>query len=380
MHYSVMICDDHETRLPVRGQKPDVQIGLASKLVRRSIYTTPYGVPSKGKNEGCEWLGHELSPGVLRSNLRKLLESCFRHRQILPPKPMPASYATRLGIARKDVEKSLSDHGSRVFTLADIREILNGNRDFWRLGAIPIGQFLRLLADQFDFREVRLEFPNRPVARYLWGKATDFEIIQSINVDGYFSHYTAIRFHGLTLQLPKIVYFNIEQTVRPGGGTLTQEAIRNTFTKGKCRTSSNIASLNDISVCLINGGNTDNLGVIETAAQEDSSSLRITNIERTLIDAAVRPVYAGGVFEVKNAFAAAKERVSVNKLVSYLKTIGYTYPVHQSIGFYVERTGYRQSQINLLRQFPCKFDFYLDYGLKQAEYDSKWKLFYPKGL
>src|SRR5947207_2937162 len=117
---------------------------------------------------------------------------------------MPTSYATRLRIAHKDVKKALLAYGSRVFTLANIRSILNANREFWRLGAIPIGQFLTLLTDQFNFREVRLDFPIRPATRYVWGTATDFEIIQSINAAGYFSHYTAIRFHDLTLQLPKI--------------------------------------------------------------------------------------------------------------------------------------------------------------------------------
>jgi predicted transcriptional regulator of viral defense system len=293
---------------------------------------------------------------------------------------MPVSYAARLSIARVDVEKVLSSYRSRVFTFADIRDLLGANREFWRLGAISVAQFVNLLSEQFDFREIRLDFPVRPVTRYIWGKATDLEIIQSINPAGYFSHYTAIRLHDLTIQIPTTAYFNIEQTVRPGGGDLTQQRITNAFTRGKCRTSSNIAQLSDTKICLINGGNTDNLGVTELTTEEGASPVRITNLERTLIDAAVRPIYAGGVFEVKNAFAAAKDRVSVNKLVSYLKRIAYTYPVHQSIGFYMERSGYRESQLSLLSQFPRKYDFYVDYGLKQPEYDKQWKLFFPKGL
>src|SRR3954454_16432862 len=99
---------------------------------------------------------------------------------------MSASYSTRFRIAHKDIEKALSARGSRVFTLTDLREMLNANREFWRLGAIGIGQFISLLGEQFGFREVRLDFPIRPATRYVWGNATDFEIIQSVNAAGYF--------------------------------------------------------------------------------------------------------------------------------------------------------------------------------------------------
>ena len=293
---------------------------------------------------------------------------------------MPESYARRLRIARADVEATFARTGRRVFTQSQLKEILEANRAFWRMGAIPIGTFLNLLTEQFECREIRIDFPSRAAIRYVWGRATDFEIIQSINPKGYFSHYTAVRLHDLTLQLPKIAYFNVEQKVRPGGGVLTQQAIRNTFTRGQSRVSSNVAQFNDLSICQVNGGNTDNLGVTELVTEEGASPIRVTNLERTLIDAAVRPIYAGGVFEVKNAYAAAKDRASINKLTSYLKTIGYTYPYHQVIGFYMERTGYRPSQIALLRKFPQKYDFYIDYGLKQPEYDPHWKLYFPKGL
>ena len=44
--------------------------------------------------------------------------------------------------------------------------------------------------------------------------------------------------------------------------------------------------------------------------------LAITNIERTLIDATVRPLYSGGVYEVFEAYRRAAEHISVNKLAA----------------------------------------------------------------
>mgnify|MGYP000533613284 CR=1 FL=1 len=72
---------------------------------------------------------------------------------------------------------------------------------------------------------------------------------------------------------------------------------------------------------------------------------------------------------------------SINKLAAYLRTLNFTYPYHQAIGFYLERAGdYSDSQINLIRQFPIEFDFYLTYQMKNPDYNERWRLFIPKGF
>lgn len=107
----------------------------------------------------------------------------------------------------------------------------------------------------------------------------------------------------------------------------------------------------------------------------------VTNIERTLIDIVVRPVYSGGIFEVARAYDVAFSQFSVNRLASYLKRLHYTYPYHQAIGFYMERTGkYSETQLALLRQFDIEYDFYLAHKLKETQYIDHWKLFVPKGV
>lgn len=289
------------------------------------------------------------------------------------------TYDTRLRVARKDISHALAKLPTRVLTRDDIRHLLDEHRESWRLGGIPFERFTELLIEQSHLQAIRLAFPSRPgtVIRYCLRDVTTTEVVQSINRVGYFSHYTALHLNGLTLQIPKVIYFNIEQQAKPGGGTLTQVGIDRAF-KAKCRTSSNIASFSDRSICLLSGGNTGQLGVEVMGAPEGASQIRVTSIERTLIDASIRPVYSGGVFEVRGAFAAAKDRVSVNKLTAMLKKLDYTYPYHQALGFYMERTGFRDTQLKLLRKFPIEFDFYLDYALQEVEYDSNWRIYFPK--
>ena len=292
---------------------------------------------------------------------------------------MRDTYEARLRVAKKDVSRAFLQLPTRVLTRDQLRKLLTDNREFWRLGGIPFERFVEILIEQGHLRLVHLALAFRPVTRYCWGDVATTEIVQSINAAGYFSHFSALQLNGLTQQVPKTIYFNIEQQAEPGGGTLTQEGINRAF-KGKCRTSSNIATYNDRSICLLNGGNTGQRGVEIMEAPEGSSPIRVTSLERTLIDATIRPIYSGGVYEVRGAFEAAKDRVSVNKLSAMLKKLGYTYPYHQAIGHYMQRTGYRESQLALLRKFPIKFDFYLDYALKEVEYDSVWRIYVPKGF
>ena len=113
-------------------------------------------------------------------------------------------------------------------------------------------------------------------------------------------------------------------------------------------------------------------------AEKPLGRLRFTSLERTLIDIAVRPIYSGGISEVAKAYRFAQERVSVNVLAATLDKLNYVYPYHQAIGFYLERAGYKPTQLDLLRRFPMKFDFYLMHGMKETQYVKDWRLHIPK--
>ena len=119
--------------------------------------------------------------------------------------------------------------------------------------------------------------------------------------------------HDLTEQIPKTIYLNHEQRPLPkNSNSLEQSRIDLAF-KSKVRVSNNRTVFENNEICLVNGKFTDQLGVIEIQGK-DNEKLRVTNIERTLIDATVRPVYSGGVGEVLKAFKLAKDKLSNNKL------------------------------------------------------------------
>jgi len=286
---------------------------------------------------------------------------------------------SRLSIAKADILDALEQTDQTVFSRAELDGLFSENRDFWRLAKrTSVIQLIQFLEKSAGLKSHVLKFPQS-LTRYSLGEAKTFEIIQSINQNGYFSHYTAMGLHGLTEQLSKSIYFNIEQRLRPGGGELSQAGINRAFAS-KCRNTNNVATFRGYTVYSLNGGNTDQLGVV-TRTTVDKVEVRTTNLERTLIDIVVRPIYSGGVSEVAKAFSEASSRVSVNRICAYLRKIGYTYPFHQSIGFYLERTGKcSKSQLEQLEQFPIAHDFMLDYQMSDTEYVKRWRLLVPKGF
>jgi hypothetical protein len=110
--------------------------------------------------------------------------------------------------------------------------------------------------------------------------------------------------------------------------------------------------------------------------------LDVTNIERTLVDIAVRPAYAGGVYQVLAAYEGARGHASAEKIEAILKNPQYKYPYHQSIGFYMERAGFSEQELSPLKELGLEHDFYLDYGMAKTniDYNDSWRLFHPKGF
>ena len=289
---------------------------------------------------------------------------------------------TRVEIAKSDIVKRLEGHPTHLFKRSQIEEILRENRDFWRLTqSMTAKQFLDFLQEKTKLKAVKISFPSRTETRYLWGEDVSiYQLALSLKPESYLTHYTAMFLHGLTEQVPKTIYLNFEQPFKGRPETTLEQKNIDWAFKQKPRTTQNIASLGDQRICVLNGMHTGRLGVIDTE-DDFGKKIWVTNIEKTLIDIAVRPFYAGGVFEVLKAYRLAAGKASVNKIVAMLKKLNYVYPYHQTIGFYLERSGaYKETTINLLAKLGIKYDFYLTYQMKDMDYSPKWRLFFPKGL
>jgi len=213
---------------------------------------------------------------------------------------------------------------------------------------------------------------------YSWKNSGDLTIIQGLKAKSYYTHYTAMFLHQLSLQIPKVYYLNFEHAnpKEVATITLTQENIDTAFSKPQRRPKHSF-TFNSNRIFILNGKYTARLGVIKRVSENDN--YEYTDLERTLIDIAIRPVYSGGVFEVLEAYKNAKENMDVKKLYTYLKELDFIYPYNQIIGFYLDKAGYPQNNLELFEQ-NINLKFYLTYDIRNKDYSERWHLYFPKGL
>lgn len=292
---------------------------------------------------------------------------------------------TRLSIAKKDIVACFDAQPRRVFRREEIARLLRSNREGWRLAQrTGLREFIAWLTERAFLRPIPLEFTQRkPITVYVWRTASPHEVALATGPRektclGYF---TAAAFHDLTLQTPNTIHVCIEQppkkSARPA---LTQEMIDAAFAKSP-RVSQARARWKGWNILLVNTVYSGGLGVYPMESSVAGGyPLRATDLERTLIDLTVRPHYGGGPAEVLDCFRRAAARVSVNRLRSYLQKLGYLYPYHQAIGFYLEAAGIERKRLQPLESFPVELDFPLAHGIPCPLYSRRWRVRYPEGL
>lgn len=291
--------------------------------------------------------------------------------------------------AKDTIVSFLSENPQKIYHIGELKKVFSQYREEWALSrSTKFEQFTNFLIEHTELNALVLEFPRRRYSIFYWGPIHILPILQTIDKSAYFSHYTAMSLHELTEQIPKTIYMKIENAVvgqakKQRVQEMSQEGIDMAFEK-PVRVSNNIATISleeyDANVYILAGEKTQNLGITQISFT-DTESIRVTGVERTLIDITVRPMYSGGIEEVLKAYVRAKDIVSVNKLKSVLSKLNLIYPYHQAIGFLLDHSGvYKEHQIALFEKLERKYDFYLTHQMGEMEYSEKWRLFYPKGF
>ena len=114
-----------------------------------------------------------------------------------------------------------------------------------------------------------------------------------------------------------------------------------------------------------------------------NEGIRVSSLEKTIIDCIDNIDLAGGIEEVLNALEQIKY-VNENKLLEILKDINKMF-LYQKIGFLFELYN---NQLDLSNEFfdECKshiskkVNYFMQYEFKDTELNEKWNLIVPKNI
>jgi hypothetical protein len=201
----------------------------------------------------------------------------------------------------------------RPVTRKAIGEALLANRGHWKAPkSLDVDGLISLLLENDVLKTVELISQEYGIKqRYTLGTPSVLQVATSFYRDSFLSHATALYIHKLSDSLPTI-YVNHEQSKKNTTSRLNQVAIDRAFANQQ-RQSAYLFHQGHQRIMFLNGKNTGQAGVIETQTNE-GATVRVTDLERTLLDAVVRPRYVGTIREVADAFQRAASRVSTEHL------------------------------------------------------------------
>ena len=218
-------------------------------------------------------------------------------------------------------------------------------------------------------------------------KWNPYRVAQALRPQGYFCNLTSLYHHGLTNQVPSRVYLAIEETrakdsqhAKPP--KISDDAIFDAFVQPH-RVSKHNYRFRNCEITITERVNRGCIGVemVREKNRPCPKGARVTGLERAIIDAVVHPQYNGGLTAVVEMFRIGAPKVNVQRLLDIYDNCAFAYPYWQALGFLCERVGAANVADALARRSRPVNKFYLDHNAKTSwEFDSTWRIYYPKGV
>lgn len=226
-----------------------------------------------------------------------------------------------------------------------------------------------------------LAFPTRPVDFYVWGSLRPFDLHNAVSSRAFLSHFTAALIHGLTDEVPKILYISDPQKPKQRRRSpLEQDAILRAMSR-PARVTTDRAELDGLVCVRLTPVVPEGL-VVAREIESSRSRLRVSTIERVLIEAVLAPGRCGGIESVLQIYrAAATSGVSTNALMRLLRGHDLLYPYAHAVGWLMEMAGFGPRALSVVRREMSPLDFFLVRGERASmSYNSTWRIYVPTDL
>jgi len=261
---------------------------------------------------------------------------------------------TRVGV---DILRKLYENGKRIFTVRDALEVASycGVADSYVVESLHHlsndGWITRIKRGLY---KISISFPGMTPIH-------EFEVAMALIHPSAISHWSAMNFHGMTEQIPRIVYVTTTQPINILRSSKELRKIQRSYSR----------EIGGILYQFIRVIPERFFGIKVYWVGE--ARVAMTDPERTLIDGLVSPRYFGGWAEVYSAFELQFSKLDLNKMVEY--SIRFNAAIAKRLGWIFEKLGVENSILQKLENVHIKGYRVLDpTGPRRGHCNKRWMI------
>jgi predicted transcriptional regulator of viral defense system len=246
--------------------------------------------------------------------------------------------------------KTLLANNYRIFEVSEVYDLMKGY-----FTPSQLREILHILKKKSWIRSIKRGVYC--LADYLLPSPLhEYEIISYLIKDPIFSYYSAFDYHKLTDQIPRTIYIAVLTNVDLPRIKQLDSELDVKFVKNK----------------------SDKIfGIKEDWFGE--TLLKVTDLEKTLLDGLSRPKYCGGFSEVYRAFKISKENINLNKIVEYALKLDIT--TIKRLGWVLDTLEIEEDILLPLEKEKISWLVNLNPdGLRKGSINRKWQIIENAGF
>jgi predicted transcriptional regulator of viral defense system len=181
----------------------------------------------------------------------------------------------------------------------------------------------------------------------------EFELAMALSQPAAISHWSAMHYHHITDQIPRMTFVLITTVTR--SPRISHKQSETPF------------DLTSYHLTRINPGLF--FGIQKVWIGE--VAVCITDLERTLLDGLANPQYCGGFLEVLNAFKLSLNQIEISKIIDYALKLNVA--IAKRLGWVLQHQGIEMASLKKLIELPIKGYRKLDASLPpNGKYNQQW--------
>ena len=209
------------------------------------------------------------------------------------------------------------------------------------------------------------------LTRYSFHKdIPDETLLLSLKKRAFLSMSSSLNYQGLSSYRDDFVFISQEQSPKEdyNHSKLTQEAIDNAFSKDYRRTKK-VGKYNNKHIVFLEPKNTKEFGVIEI------NGIKVSSVSRALVEMVVNVQYFRNTKELISVFKKIKSNIDIDEVFDIVEKFDFIYPYHQSIGYILEKIGFKREKLYKFKECVSKLNFYTDKKQDNYKYIAYWKMY-----